>query len=170
MFWWQLIFNILFGVVATLGLILATLSYISDNDEATAGKMQGLLQNGCTACTPKGKGIFICFPRRDLFLRRSNFFWGGVVQYGRKIFLFTHIKWGPKSFHSHEGGQKKMMSPAHRQTPPLSVQNAHAAHSIKKWVCMLDCASNFYPHSMEIWTYLPPFYRKHRERMCCNFY
>ncbi len=35
------------------------------------------------------------------------------------------------------------------------------AHGIKKCVCMIDCASNFYPLSMEIWAYFtPPFTQK----------
>ncbi len=51
--------------------------------------------------------------------------------------------------------------------------NSRVAHSIKKWVYMIDCASNFYPLSMEICAYfIPLFMHKHGEiwaRICPLF-
>ena len=41
---------------------------------------------------------------------------------------------------------------------------SRVAHSIKKWVCMIDCASKFYPLSMEILEYFTSLFTpKHGE-------
>ncbi len=39
----------------------------------------------------------------------------------------------------------------------MSMYWSQAAHSTKKWVYMIDCASNFYPLFMEIWAYFQKY-------------
>ena len=55
-----------------------------------------------------------------------------------------------------------------RKTVPHGHQNsalfARASHSIKKWVCTLDCLSNFNPLSTEIWTYFIPLIPENMEK------
>ncbi len=45
------------GIIAALALIIATLSYISDNDETATAKLGSLPQTGCPTCSFQGNVV-----------------------------------------------------------------------------------------------------------------